>query len=141
MKCPNNGQAIEIHTPSMLNQLLHLKFIHPLWMNLERCTTGGVWIFKCTYLLHDFWRGSKYFIQKLIWGFEFVCFNWNLHSPMLDVLKSSTGGALNLNWVTIMNYKGVWTSTWKCPISQSIWKVHSLGGQLLQSLPRRMCAL
>ena len=27
---------------------LHLKSIHPLWKILEKCTTGGVWIFKCT---------------------------------------------------------------------------------------------
>ena len=34
--------------------LLHLKSLHPLWKIFEKCTTGGVWIFKCTYLLCDF---------------------------------------------------------------------------------------
>ena len=34
--------------------LLHLKFIHPLWKNLKKCTTGGVQICKCTCFLSDF---------------------------------------------------------------------------------------
>ena len=32
---------------------LQLKSIHPLWKILEKCTKGGVWIFKYTYLLCD----------------------------------------------------------------------------------------
>ena len=33
--------------------LLHLKLIHHLWKILEKCSTEGVGIFKCTYLLCD----------------------------------------------------------------------------------------
>ena len=34
--------------------LFQLKSIHPQWMILEKCTTEGVWIFKCNYILSNF---------------------------------------------------------------------------------------
>ena len=37
----------------LINGLLHLKSIHPLWKILKKCTTWGVWIFRCMYLLCD----------------------------------------------------------------------------------------
>ena len=50
-------QIAEIHdtcTWRASTALLHLKSIHPLWKILEKCTPGGVWIFKYTFLMYDF---------------------------------------------------------------------------------------
>ena len=54
--CPSGGDtAICVDVDAEIkNGLLHLKSIHPLWMNLEKCATGGVQICKCTRFLCDF---------------------------------------------------------------------------------------
>ena len=62
------------------NGLLHLQSLHPLWKIWEKCTRG-VWIFKCTSRLCNFFdtvynRGRKYFNKKC----QMSLSSWNSHS-------------------------------------------------------------
>ena len=77
--------------------LLHLKSIHPLGKILEKCrpTTSLVWIFKCTYLVCDFW--TRFVTVWLELSNELIYLEFTL--PLKEMfLKSSTRGVSEFKW-------------------------------------------
>ena len=82
--------AIKIHTT--------------LWKILEKCTTRGVWIFKCTYLLCYFkirfvTEGVNVFILKS----QMSLSTWNWHSTCGGCFLNLPQGCVEFNRIAHMN--------------------------------------